>query len=112
MLLRYVHDRKHRICLFLTRFWKENKPARGRESADTRWQITQYAIGHVFGKVARHAANVHELDPGETAASNSLPRPTDPGDALMAEALLPSLPKGWKRAIVEIAKRTHALFIR
>jgi AcrR family transcriptional regulator len=33
-------------------------------------------------------------------------------DALMAEALLPSLPKGWKRAIVEIAKRTHALFIR
>lgn len=33
-------------------------------------------------------------------------------DALMAEALLPSLPKGWKRAIVEIAKRTHALLIR
>lgn len=33
-------------------------------------------------------------------------------DALMAEALLPSLPKGWRRAIVEIAKRTHALFIR
>jgi len=33
-------------------------------------------------------------------------------DALMAEAILPSLPKGWKRAIVEIAKRTHALFIR
>ncbi len=33
-------------------------------------------------------------------------------DALMAEALLPSLPKGWKRAITEIAKRTHALFIR
>jgi AcrR family transcriptional regulator len=33
-------------------------------------------------------------------------------DALMAEALVPSLPKGWKRAIVEIAKRTHALFIR
>jgi AcrR family transcriptional regulator len=33
-------------------------------------------------------------------------------DALMAEALLPSLPKGWKRAIVEIAKRTHSLFIR
>lgn len=33
-------------------------------------------------------------------------------DALMAEALLPSLPKGWKRAVVEIAKRTHALFIR
>src|SRR5258707_13813285 len=33
-------------------------------------------------------------------------------DALMGEALLPSLPKGWKRAIVEIARRTHALFIR
>lgn len=33
-------------------------------------------------------------------------------DALMAEALVPSLPKGWKRAIAEIAKRTHALFIR
>jgi len=33
-------------------------------------------------------------------------------DALMAEALLPSLPKGWKRAIVEIARRTHALFLR
>lgn len=33
-------------------------------------------------------------------------------DALMAEAILPSLPKGWKRAILEIAKRTHALFIR
>jgi AcrR family transcriptional regulator len=33
-------------------------------------------------------------------------------DALMAEALLPSLPKGWKRAIVEIARRTHALLIR
>ncbi len=33
-------------------------------------------------------------------------------DALMAEALVPSLPKGWKRAIVEIAKRTHALFTR
>ena len=33
-------------------------------------------------------------------------------DALMAEALLPSLPKGWKRAILEIAKRTHALLIR
>ena len=33
-------------------------------------------------------------------------------DALMAEALLPSLPKGWKRAIMEIARRTHALFIR
>src|ERR1700682_2087627 len=33
-------------------------------------------------------------------------------DALMGECLLPSLPKGWKRAIVEIARRTHALFIR
>ena len=33
-------------------------------------------------------------------------------DALMGEALLPSLPKGWKRAIFEIATRTHALFIR
>jgi len=33
-------------------------------------------------------------------------------DALMGENLLPSLPKGWKRAIVEIAKQTHALFIR
>jgi AcrR family transcriptional regulator len=33
-------------------------------------------------------------------------------DALMGEALLPSLPKGWKRAIIEIARRTHALFIR
>jgi AcrR family transcriptional regulator len=33
-------------------------------------------------------------------------------DALMGETLLPSLPKGWKRAISEIARRTHALFIR
>jgi AcrR family transcriptional regulator len=33
-------------------------------------------------------------------------------DALMAEAVLPSLPKGWKRAIVEIARRTRAIFIR
>jgi len=33
-------------------------------------------------------------------------------DALMGEALLPSVPKGWKRAIIEIARRTHALFIR
>lgn len=33
-------------------------------------------------------------------------------DALMAEALLPSLPKSWKRAIFEIARRTHALFLR
>ena len=33
-------------------------------------------------------------------------------DALMGEALLPSLPKGWQRAVMEIAKRTHAVFIR
>jgi AcrR family transcriptional regulator len=33
-------------------------------------------------------------------------------DALMGEALLPSLPKGWQRALTEIAKRTHAVFIR
>jgi AcrR family transcriptional regulator len=33
-------------------------------------------------------------------------------DALMAEALLPSLPKGWQRAMLAIAKRTHAIFIR
>ena len=33
-------------------------------------------------------------------------------DALMGETLLPSLPKGWKRAMLEIAKRTHAVFIR
>src|ERR1700726_4145195 len=33
-------------------------------------------------------------------------------DALMGEALLPSLPKGWQRAMMEIAKRTHAVFIR
>jgi AcrR family transcriptional regulator len=33
-------------------------------------------------------------------------------DALMGEALLPSLPKDWRRAIMEIAKRTHAVFIR
>src|SRR5580692_11321850 len=33
-------------------------------------------------------------------------------DALMGEALLPSLPKDWRRAMTEIAKRTHAVFIR
>src|SRR5450432_1008956 len=33
-------------------------------------------------------------------------------DALMGEALLPRLPKGWQRAIMAIAKRTHAVFIR
>jgi AcrR family transcriptional regulator len=33
-------------------------------------------------------------------------------DALMGEALLPSLPKDWRRAIMEIASRTRAIFIR
>jgi AcrR family transcriptional regulator len=33
-------------------------------------------------------------------------------DALLSEALLRSLPKDWRRALTEIAKRTHALFIR
>ena len=33
-------------------------------------------------------------------------------DALMGEALLPSLPRGWKRAMLEIAKSTHAVFMR
>src|SRR5580698_1433325 len=33
-------------------------------------------------------------------------------DALISEAILPSLPKGWQRAMMEIAKRTHAVFIR
>lgn len=33
-------------------------------------------------------------------------------DALLKEALLPALPKGWRRAIMAIAKRTHAVFIR
>lgn len=33
-------------------------------------------------------------------------------DALMSEALLPSVPKNWKRAITEIATRTHAIFLR
>ena len=33
-------------------------------------------------------------------------------DALMGEALLPSLPKDWQRAMMEIARRTHAVFIR
>src|ERR1700726_4865942 len=33
-------------------------------------------------------------------------------DALMGEALLASLPKDWQRAMMEIAKRTHAVFIR
>jgi AcrR family transcriptional regulator len=33
-------------------------------------------------------------------------------DALMSEAILPSLPKDWKRAIAEIATRTHSIFLR
>src|SRR5271168_3915236 len=33
-------------------------------------------------------------------------------DALMGEALLPSLPKGWQTAIMEIARHTLALFLR
>src|SRR5258707_13855189 len=33
-------------------------------------------------------------------------------DALMSEALLPSLPKDWERGMMEIARRTHAVFVR
>ncbi len=33
-------------------------------------------------------------------------------DAFMGEALLPSLPKDWRRAMTEIAKRTHTVLIR
>lgn len=33
-------------------------------------------------------------------------------DALLGEALLPSLPKGWQRALTAIARRTLALFMR
>ena len=33
-------------------------------------------------------------------------------DALMSEALLPSIPEGWQPALTEIATRTHALFLR
>lgn len=33
-------------------------------------------------------------------------------DALMGEALLPSIPKDWRRAITEIATRTRDLFLR
>src|SRR5271156_4306545 len=33
-------------------------------------------------------------------------------DALMGEALLPSVPKDWRRALTEIATRTHDLFLR
>jgi AcrR family transcriptional regulator len=33
-------------------------------------------------------------------------------DALLGEALLPSLPKDWQRAVMEIARRTHAVYVR
>jgi AcrR family transcriptional regulator len=33
-------------------------------------------------------------------------------DALMSEALLPAVPRNWKRAIAEIATRTHSIFLR
>jgi AcrR family transcriptional regulator len=33
-------------------------------------------------------------------------------DALMGEILLPSVPKDWRRAMTEIAKRTRAVFMR
>ena len=33
-------------------------------------------------------------------------------DALMGEILLPSVPKDWRRAMIEIAKRTRAVFMR
>lgn len=33
-------------------------------------------------------------------------------DALLSEALLLSVPRDWKRAMTEIATRTHALFVR
>jgi AcrR family transcriptional regulator len=33
-------------------------------------------------------------------------------DALMSEALLPSLPKDWQRAMMQIAKSTHEVYIR
>jgi AcrR family transcriptional regulator len=33
-------------------------------------------------------------------------------DALMGEALLPSLPRGWQRAMMEIARHTLAIFVR
>jgi len=33
-------------------------------------------------------------------------------DALMSEIVLPSVPKGWRRAMIEIAKRTNAVFMR
>ena len=33
-------------------------------------------------------------------------------DALLGDALLPSLPKDWRAAIIEIARRTHAIYVR
>ena len=33
-------------------------------------------------------------------------------DALISEALLPAVPRNWKRAITEIATRTHSIFLR
>jgi AcrR family transcriptional regulator len=33
-------------------------------------------------------------------------------DALMGEALVPSLPQNWKEAMMEIARRTHAVYMR
>jgi AcrR family transcriptional regulator len=33
-------------------------------------------------------------------------------DALMGEVLLPALPKPWQRAMTEIAKKTHAMYLR
>src|ERR1700691_4988170 len=33
-------------------------------------------------------------------------------DALMGEALLPSLPKEWRRAMTKIARQTHSVFVR
>jgi AcrR family transcriptional regulator len=33
-------------------------------------------------------------------------------DALLGEALLPKVPKGWQQAMMEIAKHTHAIFLR
>ncbi|WP_353065057.1 TetR/AcrR family transcriptional regulator [Tunturibacter psychrotolerans] len=33
-------------------------------------------------------------------------------DALLGEALLPKVPKGWQEAMMEIARHTHALFLR
>ena len=33
-------------------------------------------------------------------------------DALLGEALLTSVPKGWRKAITQIAEQTHAMFLR